>query len=87
MRSPRSVRRHLPDVEDHRLSAGRCVCWRETRAQIRGCGSEDPPFWAIAAPKQRGRRAVADEILVKRLERGLRSATKGRPGNYVGNPG
>jgi hypothetical protein len=26
------------------VSAGRRVYWRETRAQIRGCGSKDPPF-------------------------------------------
>jgi hypothetical protein len=37
-----------------------------------------PAIWAIAAPQPKGRRAVTDEIFVKRLESGLRSATNGR---------
>ena len=37
-----------------------------------------PGIWAIAAPQQRGRRPVTDQILVERLERGLPSVAKVR---------
>jgi hypothetical protein len=58
------------------VSAGRRVYRRETRAQIRGLWIGRPAICATVAPRQRGRRAVTDEILAKRLERGLQSATK-----------
>jgi hypothetical protein len=52
-----------------RLSAG------DARPNL-GYGAAAAPFLALAAP-QGGRRAVTDEILVKRLERALRSSYEG----------
>jgi hypothetical protein len=59
------------------VSDSRRVYGRETRAQNRWLWIGRPVICAIAAPQERHRPAVTDEIPVKRFERGLRSATKG----------
>ena len=86
-KSPRSVHRHWPDIEDHRLGWPARPLVGDTRPNP-GLWIGRPGIWAIAAPQQRGRRAVTDEILVERLERGLRSVTKvrNRRAPIRGNP-
>src|SRR5271166_6497709 len=68
-----SVRCHRPDVAGHRLGSPR-VLGGETRAQKRWLWTGTPAISATAAPQQRSRPGVTDDILVNRLDRGLRSA-------------
>ncbi len=77
VRSPRSVHRHRPDVEDHRLGWPARPLVGDARPNP-GLWIGSPAICAIAPPQQRGRRAVTDKIIVKRLVRGLRSVTKVR---------
>jgi hypothetical protein len=69
------------------VSDSRRVYGRETRAQIRWLWIGRLAICAIAAPQQISRPAVTDEIVAKRIERGLGQLRRVVIDGYPGNPG